>query len=257
MPPFAVHEAHVIALIARADPRLIPTVLADDPTHRRVLFDAVPGEDAWEAPPELIRAALGRWVAVQAALAGSDGGPVPARPPADLAAGLRALLDGDTGGQLSAGERRAAADLANRLPAVVDALDACGLPATLVHGDFHPGNWRVDGRRLTFLDFGDASIGHPALDGVRLRDFLPPDRRAPVASAWCDAWARHRPGSDPARALALAGPLTHLAGAVRYQEFLDNIEASERRYHEADPADSIRAALAAAGGLSVGSREWT
>ncbi|WP_393086788.1 hypothetical protein [Streptomyces sp. LN704] len=54
------------------------------------------------------------------------------------------------------------------------------------------------------------------------------------------------PASDPARALVLAEPLALLTYAVRYQEFLDGIEPSERVYHEGDPADAIRAALRSA-----------
>jgi hypothetical protein len=49
----------------------------------------------------------------------------------------------------------------------------------------------------------------------------------------------------PARALSVAEPLAHLAYAVRYQEFLDGIEPSERIYRQGDPAASIRAALKA------------
>ncbi|GAA1097150.1 hypothetical protein [Kitasatospora arboriphila] len=46
----------------------------------------------------------------------------------------------------------------------------------------------------------------------------------------------------------------HLGYAVRYQEFLDGIERSERIYHEGDPASEVRAALAAADALSVPGR---
>ena len=53
------------------------------------------------------------------------------------------------------------------------------------------------------------------------------------------------PGCDPERALRLARPLQALAGAIVYQMFLDNIEHSERRYHELDPPQGIRDALAA------------
>jgi hypothetical protein len=54
--------------------------------------------------------------------------------------------------------------------------------------------------------------------------------------------------SRPAAALRIAEPLAQLAYAVRYQEFLDNIEPSERVYHRGDPAAAIRAAVAAAAG---------
>ena len=52
------------------------------------------------------------------------------------------------------------------------------------------------------------------------------------------------PDGVPARALRIAEPLAHLAYAVRYQEFLDNIEPSERVYHLGDPAAAVRHALA-------------
>ncbi|WP_405885050.1 hypothetical protein OG762_43835 [Streptomyces sp. NBC_01136] len=49
------------------------------------------------------------------------------------------------------------------------------------------------------------------------------------------------PGTE--RALVIAEPLAHLTYAVRYQEFLDGIEPSERPYHQGDPADAVRAAV--------------
>ncbi|WP_406178353.1 hypothetical protein [Streptomyces sp. NBC_00996] len=67
------------------------------------------------------------------------------------------------------------------------------------------------------------------------------------ARAWIDARRARLPAADPARALALAEPLAHLTYALRYQEFLDGIEPSERRYHRGDPADEIRAAVRCAG----------
>jgi hypothetical protein len=83
------------------------------------------------------------------------------------------------------------------------------------------------------------------MDGLRARDFLPESKRPIAVRAWIRAWTSHRPGCDPARALSVAEPLAHLAYAVRYQEFLDGIEPSERIYHQGDPAASVRAALKA------------
>jgi aminoglycoside phosphotransferase (APT) family kinase protein len=116
----------------------------------------------------------------------------------------------------------------------------------VVHGDFHPGNWRCGDGAPVVLDFADAHLGNPVLDGLRAIDRLPRDRRAAAASAWAAAWKAAVPRSRPADALRIAGPLAHLAYAVRYQEFLDNIEPSERVYHLGDPAAEIRQAVAAA-----------
>ncbi|WP_433264408.1 phosphotransferase [Actinosynnema sp. CS-041913] len=107
-----------------------------------------------------------------------------------------------------------------------------GLPNTVLHGDFHPGNWRSGG---TLLDWGDAHWGHPALDAARLLGFVPPETRPVVEEVWSSAWLRHRPDSDPSGALRHARPAVHLVGALVYQEFLDNIEESERLYHAGDP----------------------
>jgi Ser/Thr protein kinase RdoA (MazF antagonist) len=249
-PPFAAHEPEVTALIAAMDGTLVPTVLASDPVHRRALLAHAPGADCWDASPRLIRATVTRWVAAQAALVqhpiAATG--VPERRPADLVAGLARLLDGDAGRQLAPADLAAARALLRRLPAMIDELDACGLPDTLVHGDFHPGNWRSDGTRTVLIDFADAFVGHPAFDGDRLRGFVESAaQKQAVADAWCDAWAGHVPGSDPARALDLARPLQALSGAMLYQMFLDHIEPSERRYHDGDPAAGIRAALRVCG----------
>jgi hypothetical protein len=85
------------------------------------------------------------------------------------------------------------------------------------------------------------------LDGLRVQGFLPESGRAAAARDWVAAWKSRVPGSDPARALDLAEPLAHLTYAVRYQEFLDGIEPSERPYHRGDPVDEVRAALRCAG----------
>lgn len=149
------------------------------------------------------------------------------------------LLDGEVAGELTTGELAAARDLAGRWPLLAD----CGLPDTIVHGDFHPGNWRSDGGPPVVMDFADAYFGNPVLDGLRACDFLPPARRPLAARVWAEAWRSHVPGCEPGRALTVAAPLAHLAYAVRYQEFLTGIEPAERIYHAGDPAAVIRAAL--------------
>ncbi|WP_218034533.1 phosphotransferase [Acrocarpospora corrugata] len=184
-------------------------------------------------------------------LAGLAGGtpPWPAaladRTPPRLAGLPTPLLD-RMAGELTPDEIRAARTLVGRLPAMVAELAACGLPYTVTHGDFHPGNWRWDGRRAVAVDYADCHFGHPALDGLRLREFAPEERRAQVTDTWVRAWAEALPAADPARALTLAQPLAHLYYAIRYQEFMDGIEPSEQRYHAGDTAAELRAALESA-----------
>lgn len=239
-PRFAADEASVIAAFARVDPALVPPVLGAAP--RRVLLGHLPGQDGWDASPQIITSAVRRLAAAQAVLASQAASLPPGLPDrrTPLIAGqIRALLDGPAGRELSAREAAAARGLLSRFPL----LDDCGLPGTVVHGDFHPGNWRSDGGPPAIVDWADAHFGNPVLDGLRTCHFLPARKRPVAARAWIEAWASLLPGCEPARALRIAGPLAHLIYAVRYQEFLDGIEPSERIYHLGDPAAAIRAAL--------------
>ncbi|GGS78458.1 hypothetical protein GCM10010156_41460 [Planobispora rosea] len=270
-PEFATPEASAIGLVAGVDPGIVPGVVAAEPGRGWTLLEHVPGEDCWDASPEVIRTVIGRWVAAQAALAvhvetartapAEHPGATrtaPAGHPAGVPEGLpdrrlpvlagrvRGLLDGEAAAGLTGDELSAAWRLADALPARISAIEECGLPDTLVHADFHSGNWRSGGLRSAVVDFADSHIGHPVLDGLRVRDFRPGPHRTEREQAWISAWSARVPGSDPVRALALAEPLAHLMYAVRYQEFLDGIETSERIYHEGDPAVEIRAALESA-----------
>jgi Ser/Thr protein kinase RdoA (MazF antagonist) len=251
-PHFAADEAAIIGAFARVDPGLVPPVIAAG--RGRVLLEHLPGVDCWDAPVEVIVSVVSRLAAAQAAIAVRAAG-YPSglrdRRRAVLADQIRDLLDGPVGRELSSEELATAHGLEERWPA----LEECGLPDTIVHGDFHPGNWRSDGGPPVVVDFADAHMGNPVLDGLRACDFLPKAKRSVAARAWIDAWKTHLPDCEPARALAIAEPLAHLAYAVRYQEFLDGIEPAEQIYHRGDPAAVIRTALRCARTPTLGRAE--
>jgi aminoglycoside phosphotransferase (APT) family kinase protein len=139
------------------------------------------------------------------------------------------------------------------LPALLDGLDdrltavrRCGLPDTLAHEDFHPGNVRNlpgGGSPPVILDWGDAFIGHPAFDILRMVDDLDPAAAKPLLDLWQERWRASAPGSDPATALRLLRPVAALLHAVVYANFLANIEPSEHPYHAADVPDQLTAAV--------------
>jgi hypothetical protein len=234
-PPFAYAEPLALRAMSTVDSTLVPPVLASAPG--RLLLPEVPGVDCWDAVPAVVAEAVRRLVAAQARVVPPPG--LPDRRPGPLSVAVRALLDGPAVAELSTVERSSARALVDRW----ELLDACGLPDTLVHGDFHSGNWRSDGGPPVFLDWADAHLGNPVLDGLRAGEYLPADRRTVAEEAWVRAWTDAAAGSRPREALRLAAPLAHLTYAVRYQEFLDNIEPSERIYHLGDPAAVIRHAL--------------
>jgi Ser/Thr protein kinase RdoA (MazF antagonist) len=238
IPPFADAEPAALAAVAEVDPGLVPAVIASAPG--RLLLSEVPGIDCWDATAETAAEAVHRLATAQARIS-QPPARLPDRRPGKLRAAVQRLLDGPVGAQLTAEELNTASEWQERWEMLAD----CGLPDTLVHGDFHPGNWRSGNGSPVVLDFADAHLGNPVLDALRAIDFQPADRRAAaaIAEAWIAAWTTAVPRSRPADALRIAGPLAHLSYAVRYQEFLDNIEPSERIYHLDDPANVIRHAV--------------
>jgi hypothetical protein len=237
---FETPEQAAISLVAAVDRALVPVVLAHRPGD--LLFADVPGTDCWEPSVATVRAMVRRWVAVQAAV--TPDGSVPVRLPAQLPDRLRPVLP-----TLPADRRAGVQELVDTLPARLAALNACGLPATLVHGDFHSGNWRRGPAGLTLMDWSDAFIGHPANDLVRLVAWHPALRgelHDTAVDAWCSAWQDARPGCDPRPALELVRPLVFLEAACFYQRFLDGIEPAERPYHDGDPTRMVDLALAVA-----------
>ena len=148
---------------------------------------------------------------------------------------------------------RCAADLAvpvaRRLESLIASLPqrfadiaSCGVPETLVHGDFHAGNVIGDEERLVLLDWGDSGVGHPMLDQSAFVQRLGDADRAVVTDRWAARWREAVPGCEPERAAARLKPVNALQRAAVYLMFLDNIEPSERVYHAADPAEWLERA---------------
>jgi hypothetical protein len=239
VPPFFAHEGALVQALASVGER-VPNLLGHEPG--RMLMTEIPGDDLYGAPlpllllmvdllvglqrrwadrtGELIRLGLPDWRGVRLAPAIEA---VIARYGPQAAPKARVLLE------------RFAADLAMRFAAVA----ACGLPDTLVHGDFHPGNLRGSATALTLLDWGDSAVGHPLLDQPAFLGRIPVRAARVARRRWHDAWRAAAPGCDPDRAAALLTPVAAARQAATYQGFLDNIEPSEHPYHRADPLERL------------------
>ena len=235
VPPFFVHEGRILerlqgervpALIAHDGPRLLLAEIAGQDLYRASrsqLFEMVSllvalQRDWVDRTDELLGLGLPDWR--EAALAPAMDR-LAERIDPDLTGDDRATLDGFVKG------------LADRFARVA----ACGLPGTLVHGDFSPGNFRGGDGSLVLLDWGDCGVGHPLLDEPAFLDRVPLDAADSVRRDWHAAWSRAVPGSDPDQASRLLRPVAAARQALIYQKFLDAIEPSERPYHAADPAD--------------------
>jgi Ser/Thr protein kinase RdoA (MazF antagonist) len=244
VPPFFAHEG---AVLSRIDSHLVPPLIATE--GPRVLLTEVPGEDFYVPPSELLLPMVRMLVGLQVAWRGRVdellhlGAPDWRRDSfaamaADAVTASAADLDRDTVEVLE--------ELLARLDRSWDQLAECGMPDTLVHGDFHPGNVHGTPERLVLLDWGDCGVGHPLLDQSAFLERVAPEDRPAVLAEWSRLWREAVPGSDPDRAATLLAPITALRQAVIYTRFLAAIEPSERVYHASDPGTWLRRAALAA-----------
>ncbi|MFC4145794.1 aminoglycoside phosphotransferase family protein [Micromonospora mangrovi] len=237
VPLFFRHEAAVLRRLAASG--VTPTLLAADDSGR-MLLDHVPGEDRYAADVDE-RAAITAdhhvlQVRAAADVAGLVADGVPDRRGPALAGWIRTML--------APHDVSAVAGLLADLDDRLDQVRRCGLPDTLVHGDLHPGNVRGDGRRRVVIDWGDAFVGHPAFDLLRLTETLDPAAAGRLAAEWAARWRADVPGCDPERAVALLRPVAPLRMAAVYAMFLAGIEPSEHPFHVHDVPACLDAAVA-------------
>jgi hypothetical protein len=258
VPPFFAHEGRVLEALAGAP---VPQLIAHD--GGRMLLAHIPGEDGHDTALAERLPMIDLLVGLQAAWLGRADkllalGLPDWRGPA-LTAAFTALL-ARRSDAITQGDHEVLNTFVAGLPARCATLAACGIGDTLVHGDFHPGNVRIDGTTQTLLDWGDCGIGHPLLDLPAFLDPTPEAEREATRAHWYAAWQHALPTADLGRAARLLGPLVMARKALIYQNFLDGIEAAEHPYHANDVPDFLHRTADAmrneSGSLSPLGRGW-
>jgi hypothetical protein len=242
VPPFFGHEGDMLRRL-QAGP--VPRLVGHD--GPRILMADIGGDDQYDAPLPVLLRMVTTLVELQADWIGREDELLAMRLPdwrgPALTAAIAELLDRRRS-ELSAPTAAALDALVAGLPARFEAVRACGLPDTLVHGDFHPGNVRVTAFRLTLLDWGDTGVGHPLLDLPAFLSAIDAGAVDAVREHWLAAWRSVAPGSAPEDAAPLLAPVAAARQAVIYQRFVDGIEPVERRHHDADVIEWLGRAAA-------------
>ena len=238
VPPFFAHEGDVLARLAG---ERVPRLLGQH--GGRSLLAEVAGDDLYQAELPLLLEMVTMLVEIQRSwctrVEESLALGLPDWRSESLSVGIANALE-RTADELDVDDRATLTAFVRDLPRRFAEVVACGLEDTLVHGDFHPGNFRGDGSALTLLDWGDSGVGHPLLDQAAFLDRIPDDALQAVRDHWFRLWRTFAPGSDPAHASALLGPIAAARQALIFQGFLDRIEPTEHAYHRLDPADWLR-----------------
>ena len=242
VPPFFAREGAVLQALAGGP---VPTLLGSEPG--RILMREVPGEDLYEAATPRLPPMVDLLVGLQTAWARNTEALFALGLPDWRGPSLTEAIDQvitRNAHSLAPDDLTELSRFVEDLPRRFADVAACGLPDTFVHGDYHPGNLRGEGDRLTVLDWGDCGVGHPLLDQPAFLGRIRADAVEICRRRWHDAWRIAAPGSDPDRASLLLGPVAAARQAVTYQGFLDNIEPSEHPYHRDDPGERLTVAAA-------------
>lgn len=240
------HEGAVLDVLGRqAAP--VPNLVAFD-GRGRILLDHVAGKNQWTAHVDRLVSMVGVLVGIQAEWAGKADaiatlGVHDWQHPAFVAAAADTVTSWSA--RLPASAAAALQQVVDGLGTRFAAIEACGVPDTLLHGDFHPGNFRSDDTSLVLLDWGDCGFGHALLDMAGFLETIDAGCREAVERRWLSAWSNLCPGSDPDRAAELVRPLAALRRAAVYHRFLETFEPSERPYHESDVPRWLLTAAAA------------
>ncbi len=185
VPPFFAHEGD---MLRRLQGDAVPRLIGHD--GDRVLLDDVAGNDRYDAAePELLEMVT-MLVDLQATWIGRVDDLLRIGLPDWRGPGLTARIADVVqrrSAELTPDDRATLEAFVAALPARFAEVAACGMPDTLVHGDYHPGNLRGEPGRLTMLDWGDTGVGQPLLDMPAFLEVAPPaSRRAdPRALARC------------------------------------------------------------------------
>jgi hypothetical protein len=238
VPPFFMHEG---PMLERLQGGPVPTLIAHD--GPRLLLAEIPGDDLYNAPVLRLLEMVTLLVSLQRGwLDRTDellALGLPDWRASALSSAIARLVE-RVGPELTIDDRVTLHGFVIGLAERFAQVATCGLPDTLVHGDFHPGNFRGDDTSLVLLDWGDSGVGHPILDEPAFLDRVPVDAVDTVRRHWHAEWTRALPASDPDRASRLLRPVAAARQALVYQAFLDGIEPSEWPYHAADPANWLR-----------------
>ena len=249
VPPFFAHEGAMLKFMQESDTATrVPVLLGMDPAHGRVLLEHVEGPLLWGVSTERWVHVIDTHVATQAALRNRMDdlralGAPDCGNSAFLAAVTQLAARADVRSTVPAAALPQLDALVDSVPAILGALDACGVPATLVHGDLHPGNVLGSSTGPVVLDWGDACVAHPFFDLPALCNGIPEADHATVEQRFIGAWQAELPNADAARAAILMKPLNALRKELVYRSFLDQIEPSEHYYHNDDVPHWLTEAL--------------
>ncbi len=233
VPPFDVHEALLVQMVAEQFSTLVPQVLAVHEGQRWLLMKAAPGE---KMPSDAnLLDSLPQWKTLLQTYAHMQHAytqrteqllalgchdwrlEVLAECIDPFVAELPVLLQG-AWNPLTEEEQERLQQIAPHLKSSCLELAHLGIPASVHHGDFHRGNILVNEAGCTLIDWaGFVGVAHPFLSlWVPLSDW---DMSAQtiLSESYLEVWSSYAPLEQMRPALVLAHPLAAFCGALGHR----------------------------------------
>ena len=117
-------------------------------------------------------------------------------------------------------------------------LAAYGIPESLDHGDFHDGNILLKNGRITFFDWGDASLTHPFVSlrtffvsieiALDLDDYSFTPQMADLLEHYLEPWQKFAPRAALLGAYSLSKPVAAIVKALLWRHTISPLEGPLR-----------------------------
>jgi hypothetical protein len=147
------------------------------------------------------------------------------------------MIDQEKG--LTSAEFQQLQDLMPRFQQICADLTAFGIPDSLNHGDFHDGNVLLKNGRITFFDWGDASVTHPFASlrtffvsmeiALKLDDWAPPTpEMIALLNRYLERWERFANKERLLTAYNLSRPVASIAKTLAWHEGISRMDGAQR-----------------------------
>jgi aminoglycoside/choline kinase family phosphotransferase len=147
------------------------------------------------------------------------------------------MIDQEKG--LTSGEFQQLQNLRPRFEQICADLTAFGIPDSLNHGDFHDGNVLLKNGRITFFDWGDASVTHPFVSlrtffvsmeiALKLDDWAPPTpEMTALLDRYLEPWERFVTKERLLTAYHLSRPVASVVKTLAWHQAISRMQGSVR-----------------------------
>ena len=126
-----------------------------------------------------------------------------------------------------------------RFGQICSELASLGIPESLNHGDFHDGNVLLKDGRITFFDWGDASVTHPFItlrtffvsieNSLKLEDYSFTPEMAELLDLYLQPWQRFASMEALSSAYRLSKPVASIATALAWHQGITRMKGSLRQ----------------------------